>query len=397
MEKSNKKIQNLFRAIRWLFLFLILVFVTSIGLMHQYLQKPKLLSTDAFCPFGGIESFFSSVVYGVMLKRIMLSSFILLIAVLIAAVIFRRAFCGQICVLGTIQEFFAKIGQFIFKKRLNMPKMVDKPLRYLKYLVLLVIVVWQITAVYQAVKAGNTNEIPLVIRPYDPWAAYMHLASADLFAEFTIGFIVLIVVLIGSVLYDRFFCKYLCPMGATLGLINRIGLFKVTRNDKTCIHCKACNKVCPVNIDVMSVEIVNSSECINCNECVNKCPVPDTLYVEGPKKIKASPLAVTLITLLIFGLVLGITTVSGQFQWFQQSLEKEVEKLGTFDASLIKGSQTFKEVSDVSKVPKEAIIEKFKITEEEFNSPIKEIKDKYDFETEEVREFIKEYLESKKL
>jgi len=390
MEKSDKKAQNLFRVIRWLVLFLLFVFVTSVGLMHQYLKTPKLLSTDAFCPFGGIESFFSTVAYGIMLKRIMLSSFILLIAILVAAVIFRRAFCGQICTLGAIQEFFAKIGQRIFKKRLSVPGAVDKPFRYLKYLVLLVIIVWQSTVIYQAVKAGAAGEIPLVIRPYDPWVAYMHLASIDLFAEFTIGFIILIITLIGSLLYDRFFCKYLCPMGATLGLVNRIGLFKVTRNEETCTHCKACNKACPVNIDVMAVDVVNSSECINCNECVNKCPVRNTLYVEGPKKIKASPLAVTLITLLIFALVLGITTVSGQFQWFQQSLQKEVERMGTFDASLIKGSQTFKEVSDISKVPKEAIFEKFKITEEEFNSPIKDIKGKYGFGTEQVREFIKE-------
>jgi polyferredoxin len=65
----------------------------------------------------------------------------------------------------------------------------------------------------------------LAIRPYDPWAAWNHLIGPDLFAEFLAGFIVLAASLVGSLLFDRFFCKYLCPMGAFLAVIRRIGWF----------------------------------------------------------------------------------------------------------------------------------------------------------------------------
>lgn len=396
-EKSDKKKQSLYRWIRWGILFLLLVFVTTMGQLHQFYKAAKVQGVDAFCPFGAIESFFSLVTYGVIIKRLALTNFILIIAVLVVAILFRRAFCGQICSLGAIQEFFAKIGQAVFKKRFVMPKVIDKPARYLKYIVLLVIVIWQSVVVYKLIKAGTPNEIELVIRPYDPWATYMHLLSDELFSEFLIGFLVLIfTVIIGSFFYDRFFCKYLCPMGAFLGLINRIGIFKVTRNSETCIMCKACNRACPVNIEVMSLNKVNSSECINCNECVNVCPVKDTLYVEGVKKIKISPLVVTLATLFIFALVLGFTTVTGQFQWLQPTLTAQVEHYGSFDPALIKGSNTFKDVSLASGVPKEVIIERFKITEEEFNLAIKDVKSKYGFETEDVRAFIKEHIEKNK-
>jgi polyferredoxin len=397
VEKSDKKKQNIYRWVRWLILLSIFIISTTLTQLHQFYKVAKVQGVDAFCPFGAIESLFSFVGYGFILKRLALTNFIIIIAVLIVAFLFRRAFCGQICTLGAIQEFFANIGKKIFKKNFIIPVKVDKPLRYLKYLIFAIIVIWQSIVTYKLIQAGTPTEIQLVIRPYDPWATFNHLLTAEVFTDFLIGFLILIfIVVVGSFLFDRFFCKYICPMGAFLGLINKIGLFKITRNTKTCIMCKACNKACPVNIDVMSVEKVNSSECINCNECVNACPVKDTLYIEGPKKKKISPLALTLVTTLIFIIVLGVTTVTGQFQWMQPTLKTEVQTTGSFDPALIKGSSTFKEISEASGVPKEAIMEKFKITEEDFNLAIKDVKAKYGFETEDVRTFIKEYLEKNK-
>jgi polyferredoxin len=82
---------------------LILAVSTAAGLLHQF-AKIKPVGVDALCPFGGIESFYTFITQGVMVKRIVASSFILLIAILIAAVLFRRTFCGNICSLGTLQE-----------------------------------------------------------------------------------------------------------------------------------------------------------------------------------------------------------------------------------------------------------------------------------------------------
>ncbi len=397
MAKSNNAKQNLFKRIRFLLLILLLIYATSLGLLHQYGGKPTVANVDALCPFGAIESFFSLVAVQVMLKRIATSSFILLIAVLISAIFFRRTFCGHICALGSLQEIFGRTGKKLFKKRFNVPSVIDKPLRYLKYIVLFGILIWQLLVLYQAFKSGSTKEMELVIRPYDPWVAYQHILSSDLFNEFFVGFIILIITIIGSFVYDRIFCKYLCPMGGFLGLINRIGLFRVARNKETCIDCKACDKACPVNIKVQSLEKVNSSECINCNECVNSCPVTDTLYVEGPKKLRVSPIAVTLVTLFIFVGVIGITTAGGQFEWFQKTLIEETKKAGgEFDPALIKGRMTFEEIAVASGIPKEVFIKKYSITEDEFKGSIKDSVEKYGFETEDVREFIKEYMEKNK-
>ena len=91
------------------------------------------------------------------------------------------------------------------------------------------------------------NAGELLIRSYDPWVAYNHLTSAELLTENAIGLAVLVVALIGSLVYDRFFCKYACPMGALLALLSRLGLFRVRRDADTCIDCGACVDTCPVS------------------------------------------------------------------------------------------------------------------------------------------------------
>ncbi len=381
-QKSDKIAQKRSRLIRLIILVLILVFTTISALLHQYSKGTKPVGVDAFCPFGAIESAFTLITTGEMIKRIAASTFILLAATILVAIIFRRSFCGNICAFGALQELFGKLGSKIFRKRPTVTPAIDKPARYLKYAVLLIIVVL----------SAITGE--LIIRPYDPWATYHHIFSNELFDEFTIGFIVLIVTLLGSIVYDRFFCKYLCPMGAFLGMINRLGRFRIRRNDSTCTHCMACDKACPVNIPVEAVDQVQSSECIACELCVNACPVEDTLYISGRKKTRVLPTAVVLITLAIFVAVPAVTTVTGTFSWTIKPLRETVTESGAINPEEIRGSNTFREISEITGIPIKSFLKKFNISEEEFEQPIKNSahKEGADFGTEDVREFVRENM-----
>lgn len=138
----------------------------------------------------------------------------------------------------------------------------DKPLRYLKYVIL-------ILTLYFAWKTSG-----LWMNPYDPWVAYGHISEgiASLTEEYLIALIILIVTIIGSLLYDRFFCKYLCPMGAFYGIISKLSPSKIIRNEDDCINCGLCSKNCPVNIKVSELKEVKSAECINCQSCMLSCP-----------------------------------------------------------------------------------------------------------------------------
>jgi polyferredoxin len=378
-EKSDKRSQRIFKGVRLGFLVFFLVAATTLGILHQFVPGTKPVGVDALCPFGGIEAAFTLVFTGSLLAKIAWSSFILLFATIVVALVFRRVFCGKICAFGALQELFGRLGKAIFRKRLTVPAAIDKPARYLKYLTLAAIVI--LSAV-----AGQ-----LIIRPYDPWAAWNHLLSVELISGFLVGLIVLIVSIVGSLLYDRFFCKYLCPMGGFLGLIHRLGWFRIKRNDATCTHCMACNKACPVNIPVESMAQVQTSECIACNLCVNACPVKDTLVIGGPRKGRVSSLAVLGISLAVFVAVVVAGSLIGGVQWTQKSLTETVKESKTFNPDDIKGSDTFKAVSELTGIPKEAFMAAFAITPEEFEKPVKDSahKEGSTFDTEAVREFVR--------
>ena len=77
----------------------------------------------------------------------------------------------------------------------------------------------------------------LLIRPYDPWVAWMHLSEIKgAWREFPIAFVLLLLIIIGSVIISRVFCRYLCPMGAFLSLLNKISPFQVYRDLKNIIN-----------------------------------------------------------------------------------------------------------------------------------------------------------------
>jgi polyferredoxin len=378
-EKSDRKAQRTFRGLRLGFLVLFLAAATLMGISHQYFTGGRAVSVDALCPFGALESAITLAESGAMIERIAWSSFILLAATLVAALVLRRVFCGSVCAFGTLQELFGKLGRKVLGKRFTVPAAVDKPARFLKYAAL--------AAIVGASAATGT----LAIRPYDPWAAYNHLLSAELIQGFSAGLIVLAASLAGSFFYDRFFCKYLCPMGGFLGLIHGIGIFRVRRVEATCTHCHACDKACPVNIPVESMERVSSAECINCNLCVSACPVKNTLVIAGPREGRVSELASLFIALAIFAGIVGAGTAIGSFQWTVKPLERVVEEKKAFDPADIKGTDTFKSVAGLTGIPEKEFLVRFEISEEAFGKPIRESAHApgSGFDTQDVREFVR--------
>ncbi|MDO8963898.1 MAG: 4Fe-4S binding protein [Coriobacteriia bacterium] len=365
-----------------------LALITGIGYMHQTGVPFKVVGVDALCPFGGIETLWSLISGAGLVTKIAASSVILLVITLATAFVFRRAFCGYICPLGALQELFGTIGKAIWRgKRPTVPASLDKPARWLKYGVFVVFTVWT----WQAAT--------LVIRPYDPWVAWMHLTSAEVFAEFSIGLAILGVSLVGSIVYERFFCKYLCPMGAFLGAISPLSVFKVNREESTCIDCKACDKACPVNLTVSeAAPAVTSPECINCNECVNVCPVPATLTVSSAAsstgRFTISPAKMLMSVSAIIALLLVLTTASGAFAWTMPGLAPAagaaaVSKVPDINVEDIKGSMTVAEVAAATTIPAKAFEAKFGITEAEMSEKIKDLAPKHDFDVHtDFREFI---------
>jgi polyferredoxin len=76
----------------------------------------------------------------------------------------------------------------------------------------------------------------------------------------------------------RFFCKLLCPIGAVLGLFNKIAIYKVDVNNNKCTGCMACKKVCPMDISILNKSFLSRSNCISCGRCIKVCPTKKIEY-----------------------------------------------------------------------------------------------------------------------
>ena len=299
----EKRLSLVSRIIRWVTLGSLLVFVLAATALHTLGYVGP--SVHALCPYGGLESMLSLIAVGTFLKRIVIGTFVLFGSTMLLSLAMRRSFCGQICALGALQEFFGKIGQKLFHKRLTVPKKLDGVLRYLKYVVLAV-------TVFMAWVTGE-----LWITPYDPFNALGHLADFNaLTTSYLVGFIVLIVSLLGSVVYDRFFCKYLCPAGALYAAVGKASPYLVRVDENACIKCGKCNRACPMNVEVMNAKNgkVTSAECINCNECVHACPVQGAIHTGYSKKAKIHPLVATILALALFFVPMGIAALTGDMQ-----------------------------------------------------------------------------------
>lgn len=303
------------KTAKWLRLLLLvglLVYVTYEAYMHQVLGGGKAPSAHALCPYGALESLYTLLFMGTFIQKIYSGTVVLFVLTIVIALIFRRSFCGLLCPFGALQELFAMMGRKLFKKNFIIPENIDRPLRYLKYfmLVLTAAMAWYYGSLWMS--------------PYDPYAAFAHITTIAGSIEedplSIIGFLLLAVTVFGSMFYDRFFCKYMCPMGALYGIVGRFSPTKIKRNDSLCTHCKVCDKACPVNIKVEKSDEITDMECISCNECVVACPKKGALEVKTADKTLAPVMILVLVAGLYFGTVL-VAQATGNYQVMPSALK----------------------------------------------------------------------------
>lgn len=238
------------------------------------------------------------------------AGFFILLAIIGVSLVFGKAFCSWLCPVGFLSELVGDFGERmwkkIFKKRVKLPKFLDYPLRSLKYILLL----------FFAYAIFSMSEIALYYFLSGPYNIMADVKMWYFFAGISkFALIVIAILFVLSILIRSFWCRFLCPYGALLGLIGFLSPAKIKRNPVSCIDCGLCTKACPSFIKVDKVLTVRSDECTSCMSCVDACPVADTLEVKNiftKKKINKKLIVVGVV--LIFIAITGFGILTGNWQ-----------------------------------------------------------------------------------
>ena len=189
----------------------------------------------------------------------------MLVATVPATVLVGRFFCGFFCSFGAVQDllwFGSHRLRALFPGKRNLKK-ADRIFRFAKYAVLFyfIIFVW----------SGVT-----VVKTAGPWQVFGQYVSfghwPGLKPLLSVGGILLLVIFIGSLFVQRFFCRYFCPMGAIYSLISRASFLKIDKPREGCGKCRLCTSKCSMGMDLTKKDRIAGGECISCQKCVSWCP-----------------------------------------------------------------------------------------------------------------------------
>lgn len=227
------------------------------------------------------------------------AGFFLFVSFLAMSVLFRKSFCSWLCPVGTVSEYLWKLGRATFRRNFQLPGWADIALRSLKYIVLS----------FFAYAVATMSAAAIAEFLGSPYALIVDVRMLNFFRYLgsTTALVVLGLV-VASIFIKNFWCRYVCPYGAFLGLAALLSPSRITRNPDFCIDCAKCAKACPSILPVDKLIQIRSAECTGCLECVAVCPAKDTLAMSVPvslRKRRAIPAwsMAAGIAIIFFGLV----------------------------------------------------------------------------------------------
>lgn len=380
---------------------------------------------DSYCPFGGIETAYLYLTSGTFVHRVGESNFIMLLGLVLMGILLKSGFCGWICPFGTVQEWLGKLGKKLFglnKDKSPVPERVDRVGRYMKYPLFVIIIIATIVS-------GR-----MIFREWDPFIAFFHMGFGEL--PWT-AYMVLIVVLLGSLFIIRFWCRYFCPLAVIVGFIGKLGLYKIECDTEKCVDCQKCEKLCPMDLSISGQGRITTVECNSCLDCLESKDIKDAIHLRLPKGgMRLSPAFYPAILIVLFFGVIVTAQVTGNWRTgkgpgkhhhqiirtqpetqipessvlnkdsltgkrtvrnepqTEHNEEERTIKVGEKDVAIM-GYMTLAEIESLTSCSASHLISKLKLPSDvSKNTNIGKLKRIYGFDIQDVRKYIREYLKN---
>jgi len=242
-----------------------------------YVSRPA--GAEGYLPIAGLMNLKYFLVTG-KVPPVHPAAMFLFGAFLVMSVLLKKAFCSWLCPVGTFSEVLAAAGRRVFGRKLHLPRWADISLRSLKYILL---------ALFAGVIGVMSAE---ALRSFmsTPYGLLADVKMLNFFRDMGItAAIVLGLLALLSMLVQNFWCRYLCPYGALLGLASLLSPLKIRRDAEACIDCGKCARVCPASLKVDQLVQIRSVECAACLQCVAACPAEDALQFALPARKAPAP------------------------------------------------------------------------------------------------------------
>jgi len=276
-----------------------------------YVPHPD--GVEGFLPIGALTSLKFWLATGTVHPYHPAALFIFIGAVTVSLAL-KKGFCGWICPVGFISERLYKPWGRLFRKNVQLPKWLDYPLRSLKY-ILLFFFIWAI------ILRMDTPSLYLFLD-----GDYWKVADVKMFLFFEhislFALVVILVLFVLSIPVRNFWCRYLCPYGALLGLAGLLSPFAITKDEAKCVHCRKCTRNCPSHLPVEAKIRVMSPECTSCMTCLSGCP-KGALSYKGARALPARFYPIVLLA-VFFG-VIGLAKLTGH--WHTQVPDSDFRRL----------------------------------------------------------------------
>ena len=301
-----------------------LILIIMITLYNLYINEIidfKFLGIGDLNPYGGWNALREFATDSSYVFEGISNSMVLTIALVAIAILGGRFFCGWLCPIGATQDFASWLGSKTNISKYNrLSNNGFNPL-LLKYPVLLALLILSILG-YGA-----------MIAELSPWRALMNLPKiTSAWSEMEIGFIILAGIFLASIFLSRFFCRYLCPLGAAQALFSSFSPLSL-KHSKGCSQCNKCFNECPVGIRLSPGSDTISPECIRCMNCVENCKVSKNNGI----RLKIGNRNVSIIAYVILMLVLFIIIWIGVPKLWGVSPDNDNIVLGTLKDGTYQG------------------------------------------------------------